>query len=191
MQTELLEKCRKATCSRQASIWRQKQFLCVLCFRYSGMRYVAKAHGKYTPSFEELEKLGTSLIKNNMKCQDCGTTLHWLARDGRRRVVTLQHYRDGSLGFVCQSCNTRHSWMEDDTYRYRDDTKKKCPKCQEVKPITEFGRANNSSIRKVTPRCKACNRISNKAWHIKNRDRYNQRQARNKLLRKARQANAN
>ena len=87
--------------------------MCEKHHRFKQMQKTAKGDKKYVPSFFELEKL----VPDNMICQDCGIEMHWIDDDKRPSGAVLQHYRDGTLGIVCCSCNTKHGIMVGDSYR--------------------------------------------------------------------------
>ena len=54
---------------------------------------------------------------------------------------------------------------------------KKCCKCKEVKPVTEFGkRVKNEDGLNV--QCKECTRKANKEWRCRNRTEYNRKNLR-------------
>lgn len=167
--------CRKTGCENVAVYHKQKTHLCVQHLRFTRMRTTALRHKKYKPTFAELEKLAASLEENDMACPDCGVKMNWLAEEGRSTNISLQHYRDGSIGLVCASCNTRHAFMPGDSYRTRNEDEKFCHKCLKLKPISEFYKANNKSLRKLYSNCKACNGAANSLWHKVNRDKYNER----------------
>jgi hypothetical protein len=102
------------------------------------MRRVATRDGKVSPTREHLENI---FSWDGMTCRDCGVTMHWLKEEGpRAQQLTLQHYRSGSMGFVCLSCNTRHAAMPGDSYCDLPKDHKRCPKCEQIKPLSEFYR---------------------------------------------------
>src|SRR5262245_14716555 len=78
------------------------------------MRDTAKRSGKAVPTHAELEAMFRALI--GMRCPVCCVVMNWLGRDGRRRVVTLQHDRGGTLRLSCVSCDVVHRCRSGDTF---------------------------------------------------------------------------
>ncbi len=172
-------------CSRCGSpaLRRQgNQYLCAKHYRFGQMRAMAKRHGKAVPSHEELERLASK----GSRCADCNVTMNWLAKEGQATVLTLQHYRDGTFGFVCRSCNTRHAYMPGDSYREIPNDHKYCPRCETVKPDAAFCADNSrSGSRKLKSHCRECSSETHKQWRTKNRDYYNAKQRENRARRSA------
>ena len=169
-------------CKTPASHKRGNQFLCPKHYRFGQMRVTAKRHGKTVPTHDQLEILAT----RGMTCQDCSRVMNWLARDGQTTVISLQHYRDGTYGLVCRSCNTRHAFMDGDDYRSMPATSKLCPSCSTVKPLHEFysDRGRSGEMRKKSY-CVTCSNALVAEWRAKNRDDYNQSQRDGRARRKA------
>lgn len=158
------------------------QWLCPKHYRFGQMRAKARQDGKMVPAHEQL----TALVLPGLLCADCGIAMNWLARDGQTRVVTLQHYRDGSYGLVCRSCNTRHAFMVGDSYRAMNKDCKQCPQCREVKPLTDFSVDNGrTGPMKVKSWCLSCTSIAHTNWQRNNRDDYNAKQRAYRAKRKA------
>ena len=70
-------------------------------------------------STERFHQLGQNLKKCRepiSECPECGTAMNWFTADGASTVATIQHYRDGTIAIVCKSCNTRHAFMDGDSY---------------------------------------------------------------------------
>lgn len=160
-------------CDLDATIKQGNQWLCDKHYRFGQMRVLAKRRGKLVPSHDLLE----SLAFHGMGCPDCGVTMNWRAKDGQATVASLQHYRDGSLGIVCRSCNTRHAFMDGDTYRDLPSNFKFCPGCKQEKPATEFSVDNGrSGPLKRKSKCKSCSNAAVKKWKEENREQYNEYQ---------------
>ena len=126
---------------------------CAKHHRFGAMRTEAKRRGKLTPTFDELESL---LAKNlSLICPGCNKamTLSW--SDGAADLLTLQHYRDGSIGLCCFSCNSRHGAMPGDSFFSVPVGMKFCPACKTNKAHSEFGKDKRSFLR-LTSYCKAC-----------------------------------
>lgn len=128
----------------------------VYCLRHSRfivMRENCVARGVVVPPIKTLEKM----VKRNMRCADCNRVMTWTRGEDACRVLTLQHYRDGTLGFVCASCNVRHAAMPGDTYRAMPKDHKRCFRCEEIKPFAMFSNskwAKNEA--KITADCRSC-----------------------------------
>lgn len=153
----------KAGCEGQAIRFIGHQWLCAVHYRFWQMRTAAKRRGKSVPSEDELHRL----VRNPFVCQDCEVPMGWTQALGaeRARTVSLQHYRDGTIGLVCHSCNTRHTFMPGDSYREMPKDHKRCPSCETVKPQTEFG--PDSSKRgpiKIKSYCRECSRRLARVW---------------------------
>jgi hypothetical protein len=120
--------------------------------RFYGMRKEAKKHSKAVPAYSQLEAWAQ---ETGMACPACGVQMCWTTRDGSsRRLVTLQHNRDGSMQLLCRSCNGRHAKYEGDSFYTMDHTKKRCGLCREEKPLEEFYRRRervNGRVHKCIP----------------------------------------
>lgn len=84
---------------------RTHKHLCVKHRRFKVIRATSRRRGKMVPTYEQLELLLQAL--DDMKCPACRRGMNWEQKDGADTVLTIQHYRDGRLGFLCLSCNTR------------------------------------------------------------------------------------
>lgn len=158
------------------------QWLCAMHYRFGQMRAGAKRHGKAVPSHDEL----AALVIADGHCADCQVPMNWLAKFGQATVATLQHYRDGSFGIVCRSCNTRHAAMPDDTYRDLPAGHKWCPQCSTAKPLCDYSADNSrSGPMKVKSWCKQCSSASHTEWQRNNREQYNAKQREGRARRAA------
>ena len=132
--------------------------------RFYQMRREAERKGKAVPTMNQLY----ALASNGLSCPDCGVTMHWLEKESPRFVITLQHYRDGSFGLVCKSCNSRHRNMPGDDYRSSPKDHKYCPHCKLLKPFSKFA---HDSTRKGTMQlkswCMECMNAARKKWRRK------------------------
>lgn len=156
--------------------------LCDMHYRFGQMRANAKRHGKTIPTREQLSQMsGASLI-----CPDCNVRMNWRAKDGQNTVASLQHYRDGSMNIVCRSCNTRHAFMPEDSYREMPKDYKLCPTCKTIKPLFEFTKDNYQAGHvKRKRKCRSCSDKLVNQWKEKNRDKYNEYQRAYRAKRKA------
>lgn len=153
-----------ARCYEPAVRYQGHQHLCAKHYRFGQMRAGAKRNGKIVPSHQHLE----NMVSLENRCLDCNSKMNWLAIENQVLVATLQHYRDGSLGLVCRSCNTRHAYMPDDTFRKIGVDEKLCPKCKIVKKVSSFCKDNSrSGIRKLKSYCRDCSRDAHIIWRSK------------------------
>ena len=170
-----------ARCGIVASHKQGRQWLCPKHYRIGQMRAGAKRHGKTVPTPDQFEVI----IPNPFQCVDCAAPMNWLARDGQCTVATLQHYRDGTHGIVCRSCNTRHAFMDGDTFRDLRPEHKICPKCKEVKPFASFSvDASRSGQMRLKSSCRECSGVSHSKWQTENRSYYNAKQREYRAARK-------
>lgn len=144
--------------------------LCAKHRRFIQMQQTAKVDQKYVPSLLELERLSTE----EMKCPDCGVEMNWIDGSQRSAGAVLQHYRDGSIGIVCFSCNVKHGFMDGDSYQDVPHDHKLCRSCKTIKPIDSFGKRAASGPDSKYPKseCKACSLESQKKWRERNKDAY-------------------
>jgi hypothetical protein len=142
--------------------------LCAQHRRFIQMQKAAKSDGKYVPSLLELERL----VPKDMKCQDCGTQMHWIDDDNRAKGAVLQHYRNGTLGLVCMSCNTKHGLMPGDSYRDIPEGHKLCRCCKTIKPLSMFSLRKEGKVHYPVSKCKPCSLAAQKEWRARNPDKY-------------------
>jgi hypothetical protein len=132
------------------------------------MQKVARHDKKYVPSLFEIEKL----IPKDMICQDCNSVMHWIDDSNRAKGAVLQHYRDGSLGVVCFSCNTKHGAMVGDSYRDLPSGCKFCNVCKTIKPLSMFSIRRDGKKEYPVSKCKSCSLLAQQDWRLKNTDKY-------------------
>lgn len=171
-----------SVCGSSATIKQGNQHLCDKHYRFGQMRTKAKTDGKSVPSRQELSSMaGVDLV-----CPDCGVQMNWRARNGQATVASLQHYRDGSMAIVCRSCNTRHAFMDGDSYRLMQKDHKQCPCCKQIKSVEAFTLdASRSGVAKRKSKCRQCSDAQTKQWKESNRDQYNEYQRQYRAKRKA------
>lgn len=155
--------CQKAGCESIAARFQGHQHLCAKHYRFGQMRASAQRHGKVVPSVARLEALVAA--HDGLLCADCSNHMNWLGAVNKTRVASLQHYRDGTLGLVCRSCNTRHAHMEGDSFRDVPAFHKHCPHCKSVKPFSSFAADNSrSGPLKLKSWCKDCSSEAHREW---------------------------
>src|SRR3990172_13161955 len=164
-------KCRRLVIRKQGNQW-----LCAKHYRFGQMRITAKRHGKFVPTHQELE----GMMNPENKCSDCNERMVWLAIENSKRVINLQHYRNGLIGLVCHSCNSRHSAMPGDSFCSMPKDHKQCCSCKQIKVFQEF------YMRRAgfpTAACRQCMNLENKKWresHKKHLESYSKKK--NKIL---------
>jgi hypothetical protein len=95
-------------------------------------------------------------LGNDFVCPHCTRKMNWLAADGQSTVVSLQHYRDGTIGLICRACNTRHAAMADDSFRDVPVNSKHCPQCKRVLPLDSFATDNSGRWANRKTYCREC-----------------------------------
>lgn len=159
-----------------------RQRLCAKHYRYRQMRSRARLDGKAVPTMEQLDNLYSW---DGLTCRDCKRSMNWLRDDGADTQLTLQHYRSGSMGLVCLSCNARHASMPGDTYCSMPKDHKRCPQCASVKPHADFARDNGrSGPMRLKSWCKSCSSAAHTEWQRGNREHYNLTQREGRARRK-------
>lgn len=174
------KKCSR--CEEPASHKQGHQHLCQMHYRFGQMRALAKRRGLAVPSHEQLANLVSHT--GGLKCMDCKRQMQWLAREGQATVASLQHYRSGSFGLVCRSCNTRHAAQEGDTFCLIPSTHKRCPGCDTIKHLDEFGTDNLGRFANKQTYCRPCRDAKVTKWKRGNRERCNQYQREYRAKRK-------
>lgn len=161
-------------------------WLCATHYRFWQMTQEARRRGKTVPTYEQLQ----TMVPPDMACRDCGEKMHWLGADGHQRVVTLQHYRSGSMALVCKSCNTRHSHLPGDLFVDLPADHWFCNGCKQVLPLDSFGACNGAShlVKKFT-KCKKCAYAAFAAYREANLDLVNEKRRAKRAA--ARSNNAN
>jgi len=136
--------------------------------RFIQMQKTARQDGKYVPSIYEIEKI----VPVDMKCVDCGCLMHWIDDGNRSTGAVLQHYRNGTLGIVCLSCNTKHGAMPGDSYKEVPVGSKLCRACKTIKPLDMFGKRMDGKKPYPTSKCKSCRHEVLINWRKNNPERY-------------------
>lgn len=150
--------------------------------RIAQMRATARNRRKSVPSVSELRALFAAL--DDGRCPECGVVMRLSGVGGE--TVTLQHDRSGAFRLLCRRCNTRHASFPGDSFYDRDDTKRRCPDCEQIKPLQDFAvdRRNCSVVKRKTY-CRPCSAARLLSWQRTNRDYYNARQREYRARRKA------
>jgi hypothetical protein len=160
-------------CHESATIKQGNQALCDKHYRFGQMRQSARRKNKTVPPHEALSAMSGA----NLICPDCGIQMNWRSKEGLHSVVSLQHYRDGSMALVCRSCNTRHAHVIGDSYRQMPKDHKYCPSCKQTLTMSEFTKdKNRSGVAQRKSFCRTCSNSKTKLWKERNRDAYNEYQ---------------
>lgn len=163
--------CMRSGCNEPSVRKQGRQWLCPKHYRFGQMRATARRHGKVVPTHEHLENVFSC---DRLTCRDCKRAMNWMRADGAASQITLQHYRSGSMGFVCLSCNSRHAGMEGDSYCAMPADHKRCPTCKAVKSSSEFTKdLSRSGDLQRKSACKSCSNSAASKWKEINRERYN------------------
>lgn len=164
--------CKGTAFIKQGRIW-----LCKKHYRFQQMRVRAKRKGKEVPSYNLLDEMLYLVGSVYMACPACGSKMNWLSSEGKRTVISLQHNRDGTLGFLCRSCNTRHAYFPGDTFYDVPFGHKFCNDCQQVLPFKVFSRDKFRSDG-YRSYCKPCAYLRQKKYISQNRSKYNEKRRR-------------
>lgn len=129
---------------------------CVLHARTYYAIKSAKRNGKEVPSFNWL----ADQFKKSKKCPYCGCDFKETRGTGsssRKGVPSLQHYRDGRMGIVCQPCNSleANSPIGEEVFKLNSN-EKYCSSCRKVKSKDLFW-GNSARRGRIDPYCILCN----------------------------------
>lgn len=157
-------------CELEATYVDKNRKLCDMHYRFTQMRQDTWTRLGIKHTVQELlDKLPPDLT-----CPECKVQMVWRRghlQKGVSNQITLQHWRDGTIGFLCISCNVRHSSMEGDSYKDMPKDHKLCPKCNEVKPEDQFCLKSSRSVLKRNSICNPCNTILANKWKQENKEK--------------------
>lgn len=152
--------CSRRGCNEEAKHKRNKTVTyCDKHFVWSDRKRTSKSRNKTFPSIEEFETLWKELINNKFHCLVCRKKMiiKSLQKGLKGCVVSLQHWKDGSLGLICTACNTGHGHSKlGDDWKHVPKNFKYCPACDKIKNKENFGK-NRSRSNGLTDECKLCN----------------------------------
>jgi len=163
----------------KSKTYKQKN-VCVKHGRFLQMQHTARADKKYVPSLYEIEKL----VPSDMRCQDCGVVMNWLHVENRKTGAVLQHYRNGTIGIVCTSCNVKHGLMPGDSYKDVPAGHKLCRSCKTIKPLNMFSKRKDGMYIYPLSKCKVCMHQALLLWREKNPEKYKAANKKHNDLRK-------
>jgi len=141
--------------------------MCAKHYRFFQMKAACCKRKIANPSVSELERLLSGL--EDMRCPHCDRTMNWLRRDGSTTVITLQHHRDGTVGFLCMSCNSRDGGTKNGAFLRLPLDVKQCPGCLKSLPHTSFCQ-NKSTRDGRAVYCRSCTAIRARNYYQKNAD---------------------
>jgi hypothetical protein len=131
---------------------------CAKHYRIHSSRNRALSRGLYAPHAQELE----SMIPSDMKCRVCAVTMVHSVREGSRNdIMSLQHWRNGTIEWICLRCNSSHGttsepddkWVE--LVRTVKENEKYCNQCKTIKDLAFFYNTPNGSKGKSSY-CQVC-----------------------------------
>ena len=159
-------------CDLDATYVDSHRRLCDKHYRIQQMRQDSLTRRGVKHTREELE----AAIPEDMKCPRCKVNLIWRRKHEQKGVtnqITIQHWNNGSVGFLCNRCNTQHESMDDDSFVVMPIDHKFCPACKTIKHESLFGLKNSRSVLKRNSHCLECCREKVEKWRINNSDRRN------------------
>jgi hypothetical protein len=171
-------------CDKDATYIDKNRRLCDIHYRINQMRQDSKVRLGVSHTVQELE----AIIPADMKCPHCSVEMIWRrskTQKGATNQITIQHWRDGRVGYLCQQCNVRHASMQNDSYDEMPADHKFCPHCKTIKHQSEFGVKNARTVLKRNSYCKPCNAIKSKeSKKDVDKDEYNRKQREYRARRK-------
>lgn len=162
--------CLQLGIQKEAEIESGDSAYCLKHYRIRGSRYKALEHGKLAPSLAELE----ALLPADMLCPVCSKLMCYVAReDTLNAVISLQHWRDGTVSWICHACNTSHgnSKLPEDEWlslmKRVKSNESLCTRCNKILPVSDFHRSAKAP-KGVQRYCKSCGNIARMAcYHSK------------------------
>jgi hypothetical protein len=143
---------------------------CEKHYRFLRMRDTAQQDGKVVPTWEHLDEMLLECLNEHGElggCPSCGQQMQWKAGADKKigPTISLQHNRDGTMRFICHSCNVGHgSSKVGDLYFDIGYDEKYCPDCDTVKPLDQFNK-NRSNGGGVQSRCRECQSNRSRKYH--------------------------
>jgi hypothetical protein len=149
-------------------IGRYSQY-CPKHYRFCEMRHQAQRDGKVVPTWEECEKMLQPCLNEHGAlggCPSCGQQMQWKAGADKKigPTISLQHNLDGTMCFICHSCNVGHSTSKLGD-RFLEPTPvgfKRCADCDTVKPLDQFHKDRSKTLGTRSNCCECDNNRSRK-----------------------------
>ena len=134
---------------------------CEKHYRFKKMRARAQQSGKVVPTWEQLEEMLLECLNEHGqlgKCPCCGRQMQWRAGADKKKgsTISLQHNLDGTMCFICHSCNVGHGNSKlGDRFLELEYDEKYCPRCDTVKSLDQFykDRRNSRGIKDICQNC--------------------------------------
>jgi hypothetical protein len=120
---------------------------CEKHYRFYRMRTDARRSSKVVPTWEQLDEMLLECLNEHGElggCPSCGQQMQWKAGADKKigPTISLQHNLDGTMCFICLSCNVGHGRSRAGD-RYLEKTLvgfKYCGDCDTVRPLEQFRR---------------------------------------------------
>ena len=138
-------------------------------YRFKKMRARAQQSGKVVPTWEQLEEMLLECLNEHGqlgKCPCCNRQMQWRAGAEMKigRTISLQHNLDGTMCFICHSCNVGHGNSKlGDRYLYLEYDEKYCPRCDTVKSLDQFNKNRRNTLG-VHDSCQNCVKEQNRKY---------------------------
>ena len=173
-------------CTNAATYVDKNRRFCDKHYRFNQMRQDSWTRRHVKHSVADLE----ALLPQDMQCPRCKVDLIWRRKQSQMGIanqITIQHWNDGTLGFLCNRCNTKHASMSDHLFRLMPLDHKFCPRCQTIKPENQFSLKSSRAMLKRNSPCNPCNARISKEWKLQwsNKDTVNAYQRAYRAKRKA------
>jgi hypothetical protein len=140
--------------------WRGERWLCIFHHRFDTMITASRTCGKTVPTERQLWAMAVPIITNGMKCPSCDVVMQWTG-NRQSHTISLQHDRSGALRLICMLCNQRHDDLPGDTFFELPKDHWRCPRCEQVLPLTAFYKDRAGGC------CKVCRKKLNREMWAK------------------------
>jgi hypothetical protein len=160
-------------CEFDATYTDSHRRLCDKHYRIQQMRQDSLTRRGVKHTRQELE----DALPEDMKCPKCKVDLIWRRKHDQKGItnqITIQHWDNGSVGFLCHRCNTQHGSMDDESFKVMPLDHKFCPCCKIIKHESTFGLKNSRSVLKRNSHCLECCRETVEKWRVNNVHRRNE-----------------
>lgn len=142
-------------------------------YRFQCMRSMAQRDNKVVPTWEQCDEMLLECLNEHGElggCPSCGQQMQWRSVADKKRgsTISLQHNLDGTMCFICLSCNVGHgkSKLGD---RFLEPTPvgfKHCADCATVKSLDQFNkdRRNGGGVKSI---CRECDNNRSRKYRAK------------------------
>lgn len=145
----------------------------------------SRLRGKVAPKRRVIDAMMDAIVPD-MTCPKCNRKMEYHAKiNGMASVVSIQHWPDGSISFLCVSCNSRHGNMSGGEDRFKEITAhtKSCSACKVILPLSDFTKGNTYGGKAA--QCRNCSNEASRKYHEENRLKILARKRRIRLASKA------